>query len=140
KHKAQLHSVQQQLESLQQVHQKDFQKALKEQSELSKQEARKAKAAYESELQTWKDKLENYRQQNDVLQRNLRRALETGGRGQSSLQVPLDLQPSQKDEKRRSGGGPPTAGNGFWVHRGLLVQLGPGPDLTGPHGVWNLKL
>lgn len=96
-HKVQLHNVRQQLESLQHVHQKDVQKALKEQSELSKQEVKKAKAAYESELQTCKDELKDFKQQYEALLRNLRKAQETGGKGQASVQVPLELQACQRD-------------------------------------------
>lgn len=91
KYEAQLRNVRQQLESLQQLHQKDAQKALKEQTELSKQELKKAKAAYEAELQTCKDELKDCREQLELLQRDLR------GKGQSSVQLPLDLQACHKD-------------------------------------------
>lgn len=99
KYKVQLHNVQQQLESLQHVHQKHIQKALKEQSELSKQEVKKAKAAFESELQTCKDKLKDVENQNELLQRDLRKAQETSGKGQSGVQLPLELQACKKDLK-----------------------------------------
>lgn len=94
KYKLQLHNVRQQLESLQHVHQKDIQKAIKEQSELSKQEVKKAKAAYETELQTCKDKLKDVENQCEILQRNLQKAQE---QGQPSAQVPLELQACKKD-------------------------------------------
>lgn len=94
KYKVQLQNVHQQLLSLQQVHQKDLQKVLKEQSELSKQEVKKAKAAYETELQTCKDELEDCKLQNEILQRNLRKAQESSGKEQPSVQ---ELQACQKD-------------------------------------------
>lgn len=93
KYKVQLQNVRQQLESLQHVHQKDVQKekALKEQSELSRQEVKKAKA----ELQSCREELKDCKHQCDLLQRNLRRAQESSGK--AGAQVPLELQACQKD-------------------------------------------
>lgn len=63
------------------------------------QEKMKYKAAFESELQTWKDKVKDVENQNKLLQRDLRKAQETSRKGQSSVQLPLELQACKEDLK-----------------------------------------